>query len=287
MASSFRRFVGRVAVAALAVAVPVVMTPLAASADAAPTELFFSEYIEGSSNNKALEIYNGTGAAVDLAAGGYSVQMFSNGVATAGPTITLTGTVATGDVFVLAHDRRDAAILAQADQTNGAGLIQRRRRGRPAQGHARRSRRLRPDRRRPRHRVGHGPDEHRRQHPAPQGRRSAPATPTARDAFDPAVEWDGFAVDTFDGLGAHAATCDRPPDDAAPPSPRVTPAAGAHRRRSTSSPTVTFSEAVTAAGGGFTLACTGAGPCPSPSPAARPTFTLDPTADLAVGDAAP
>ena len=60
MASSFRRFVGRVAVGALAVAVPVVMTPVAASA-AAPTELFFSEYVEGSSNNKALEIYNGTG----------------------------------------------------------------------------------------------------------------------------------------------------------------------------------------------------------------------------------
>ena len=32
-----------------------------------PTELYFSEYIEGSSNNKALEIYNGTGATVDLA----------------------------------------------------------------------------------------------------------------------------------------------------------------------------------------------------------------------------
>ena len=29
-----------------------------------PTELFFSEYIEGSSNNKALEIYNGTGGAM-------------------------------------------------------------------------------------------------------------------------------------------------------------------------------------------------------------------------------
>ena len=29
--------------------------------------LYFSEYIEGSSNNKAIEIYNGTGAAVDLA----------------------------------------------------------------------------------------------------------------------------------------------------------------------------------------------------------------------------
>ena len=68
MALSFRRFVGRVAVGALAVAVPVVLTPPPASA--APTDLFFSEYIEGSSNNKAVEIYNGTGAAVDLAGGG-------------------------------------------------------------------------------------------------------------------------------------------------------------------------------------------------------------------------
>jgi hypothetical protein len=36
-------------------------------------ELFISEYIEGSSNNKAIEIHNATGAAVDLAAGGYDV----------------------------------------------------------------------------------------------------------------------------------------------------------------------------------------------------------------------
>jgi hypothetical protein len=32
------------------------------SAAATPTDLFFSEYIEGSSNNKALAIFNGTGA---------------------------------------------------------------------------------------------------------------------------------------------------------------------------------------------------------------------------------
>ena len=37
---------------------------------ATPPKLFFSEYIEGSSNNKALPIYNGTGATIDLAAGG-------------------------------------------------------------------------------------------------------------------------------------------------------------------------------------------------------------------------
>ena len=35
---------------------------LAPGAFAASNDLFFSEYVEGSSNNKALEIYNGTGA---------------------------------------------------------------------------------------------------------------------------------------------------------------------------------------------------------------------------------
>src|SRR5262245_26382231 len=88
---------------------------------AGPTELFFSEYIEGSSNNKALEIYNGTGSAIDLALGQYNVQMFFNGSAAAGLTINLSGTVAAGDVFVLAQSSASATILAQADQTNGAG----------------------------------------------------------------------------------------------------------------------------------------------------------------------
>ena len=30
------------------------------------------------------------------------------------------------------------------------------------------------------------------------------------DAFDPATEWDGYAVDTFDGLGAHTSDCSGP-----------------------------------------------------------------------------
>jgi hypothetical protein len=90
---------------------------------AQPTELFFSEYIEGTSNNKALEIFNGTGVAVNLATGGYNVQMYFNGSASAGLTINLTGTVANGDVFVLAQSLASAPIIAQADQTNGAGFF--------------------------------------------------------------------------------------------------------------------------------------------------------------------
>ncbi len=72
----------------------------------AATELLFSEYIEGSSNNKAIEIYNGTYATIDLAAANYDVQMYFNGSSSPGLTIALTGSIASGDVFVLAHSER-------------------------------------------------------------------------------------------------------------------------------------------------------------------------------------
>lgn len=68
---------------------------------AGPAELFFSEYVEGSSYNKALEIFNGTGATVDLAAGGYNILMYYNGNTTSTYTITLTGSVAHNDAFVI------------------------------------------------------------------------------------------------------------------------------------------------------------------------------------------
>jgi uncharacterized protein len=105
--------------AVVAAVVPLLLAP--ASANARPAELFFSEYIEGSSNNKAHEIYNGTGAPVDLAAENYAVQMCFNGSAACTLTIGLTGTVASGDVYVLAQSSASPVILAQADQTNGSG----------------------------------------------------------------------------------------------------------------------------------------------------------------------
>ena len=89
----------------------------------AATGLFISEYVEGSSYNKALEIYNGTGAAVNLGAAGYVVEIYFNGSSSAGQTISLSGTVANGDVFVLAHTSADPAILAEADQTSGSVLF--------------------------------------------------------------------------------------------------------------------------------------------------------------------
>ncbi len=72
---------------------------------ASTDELFFSEYIEGSSSNKALEIYNPTDATVDLA--GYEIWRIANGGDWSegeGNAVDLSGySVDAGDVFVICN----------------------------------------------------------------------------------------------------------------------------------------------------------------------------------------
>lgn len=84
----------------------------------ASADVYFSEYIEGSSNNKALEIYNSSNAAINLS--GYKVEMYFNGSNSAGLTINLTGSIPAQGVFVLAHGSANATILATADQYNNS-----------------------------------------------------------------------------------------------------------------------------------------------------------------------
>jgi predicted extracellular nuclease len=89
-----------------------------------PTDdLIISEYVEGSSLNKALEIYNGTGHAVNLTAEGYAIDIYFNGQPSPGTTIQLSGTLSDGDVFVVADDGANPAILAVADQTSSASFF--------------------------------------------------------------------------------------------------------------------------------------------------------------------
>lgn len=97
--------------------ISMLMLALAVLGFAQAQDLFISEYLEGSSNNKAIEIFNGTGAPVDLA--NYTLRLASNGgVWSTTNSITLSGTLANNDVFVVANAQANAAIQAVADITH-------------------------------------------------------------------------------------------------------------------------------------------------------------------------
>lgn len=96
----------------------VMLALLAGNAIAQTPCLFFSEYLEGSSYNKALEIYNATDADIDLSL--VEVQLYSNGSATPTATVTLSGVLASDSVFVMSHASAIPEILALADLTSSA-----------------------------------------------------------------------------------------------------------------------------------------------------------------------
>jgi lamin tail-like protein/type IX secretion system substrate protein len=70
------------------------------------TSLFFSEYVEGSGNNKALEIYNSTDNAIDLSQ--YTINRYSNGEPSPTNTLTLSGTIQPKGVVVVTNGQTDS-----------------------------------------------------------------------------------------------------------------------------------------------------------------------------------
>jgi endonuclease I/chitodextrinase len=77
-------------------------------------ELFFSEYVEGERNNKALEIANLTDNPIDLS--GYSIKKQSNGAGSWVNELPLSGTINVNDVFVMIHYQADdQTLLTEAD----------------------------------------------------------------------------------------------------------------------------------------------------------------------------
>lgn len=80
-------------------------------------DLLISQYVEGSSFNKAIEIANTSDQTVSL--NGYQLAMSTNGSGTWDKTLPLDGQViAARDVLVIAHGSANSAILATADLTN-------------------------------------------------------------------------------------------------------------------------------------------------------------------------
>ena len=164
---------------------------------ATPPALFFSEYVEGNSNNKALEIANLGGSPADLSV--CEIRRYTNG-STSPSSVTLMGTVAAGDVFVICNG--SIAMPGACDMTSGtinhngndayelacAGMVV------DSFG-----------------RVGEDPGvawmgggittmDHR----LTRDCSITTGDPNSMDAFDPSTEWNGTAWDVttgFDGLG--------------------------------------------------------------------------------------
>ena len=164
--------------------------------------LLISEYVEGSGLNKAIEIVNLSGAAIDLAAESCVLDRIINGGTGSTITFNLSGTVAPGEVHVVCqsnladppretvcdqqgaidHNGDDAYVVAcdgtvqdsfgqssgvdPGDEWVGGG-------------------------------IGTKDRTLRRKCSVSSG------DTDVTDAFDPSVEWDGFDVDTFDGLGTY------------------------------------------------------------------------------------
>ena len=85
------------------------------------SQVFFSEYAEGSSNHKYLEIYNGTAQNIDLT--NYAFPNATNGADIDGTydywnVFSEGASVSPGDVYVICHGSADDFIQAECDQNH-------------------------------------------------------------------------------------------------------------------------------------------------------------------------
>jgi len=163
-------------------------------------DLFISEYIEGSSNNKAIEIFNGTGADVELS--NYSLELYSNGSDTVSNTVTLSGTLSNGNVYVLANSSAAQEILDVANTTNnsvinfnGDDAVVLKNNGEIIDVFGK---------------IGEDPgsswgseENTTKDHTLVRKSSILSGDKNGADDFDPAIEWDSYPKNTFTQLGTH------------------------------------------------------------------------------------
>lgn len=172
------------------------------TSSAAPIpDVWFSEYVEGTSNNKAIEIFNGGTGTADLSA--CELRLYTNGSPTAGSTFSLAGvSLAEGDTWVVCNPSSTIGsppcdVTSNTVNFNGNDAFELACSGTPVDV------------------IGQiGFD------PAPAWsaggvttlnatiRRQCSVTagdPDGSDEFDPSLEWSAFPQDDFTDLGAH--TC--------------------------------------------------------------------------------
>lgn len=176
----------------------------AAPAAAGVSDIIFSEYIDSSGFDKALELYNGTGGAVDLS--GYRIELYSDGNSGApNAVLDLSGVLGDGGAFVIVHPlatpslQAAAGSLSYVTQFDGNDALLLRRGGSVIDSFGR---------------FGENPGAEwssggvgtrqvtlRRKAAVCSGRTAY------ANVFDPAAEWERWPVGTLTGLGAHSSEC--------------------------------------------------------------------------------
>lgn len=176
------------------------------------TDLIISEYIEGSGNNKAIEIYNGTGQSVSLS--GYQVAYHQNGSTSVSGSLNLSGTIANGDVLVVYNPSAVTGISSKGDiastviQHNGDDTVLLKKNGAIIDAFGQ---------------IGVDPGSAWTANGVTTADKTLvrKATVTSGDtnatnAFDPSAQWTAYAIDTFSYLGSHqesGGTTPPPPTD--------------------------------------------------------------------------
>ena len=179
------------------------LVALASVASAQTSDLIISEYVEGSGDNRAIEIFNGTADAINLS--GYTLERYSNGATT--PVVIPLNAVdlPARDVFVLVHPLAHTILLALSNQTDanlvfsGDDALVLAFGGVPVDCFGR---------------VGEDPGEF---WSCPEGNtqnhtlRRQPGVCSGDtvkdDPFDPCLEWIFDPIDTFVGIGHHSDDC--------------------------------------------------------------------------------
>ena len=79
-------------------------------------DLIISEYIEGDSHNKAIELFNPSDLAIDLAP--YTMELYNNGATEPNQEINLEGIVLPGDTYVIGNSQATPALQNMSDVTS-------------------------------------------------------------------------------------------------------------------------------------------------------------------------
>lgn len=164
-------------------------------------DIFISEYVEGDAHNKAIEIHNPSGIAVDLTP--YSLEVYNNGATEATQQLDLEGQIPPGGVVVVGNSQATSAItdastvFSNVTWYNGNDAIVLRKNGEAIDIMGV---------------VGEDPEG---PWTVTSGGEMAEHTLVRKpnigsgttDWNEGMTQWDSYPQDTFDFLGSHTATC--------------------------------------------------------------------------------